>query len=91
MKTMACALSLLAATPAFAYSDAEKGAFLKADANRNLKIERGEFNQLIDALAAAGFPKATRVKSWGIYGMAFSRTDANADGVITPSELEAQR
>jgi hypothetical protein len=92
-RTLAAALLLLclSASVACAYSGSEKDAFLKADANSDRKISRGEFNTLIDALAASGAPKAQSVKRWGIYGMAFKKIDANADQIITPAELEAQR
>ena len=76
---------------ASAYSGFEKDAFLMADANSDRKISRAEFKTLIDALAASGAPKAQSVKRWGIYGMAFKKIDANADDIITPAELEAQR
>ena len=76
---------------AHAYSQGEKDAFLKADANKDRKITKSEFRTLIEALAQAGAPKAMSVKKWGVYSYAFKRIDANADGVITPPELEAQR
>ena len=76
---------------ASAYSSAEKDAFLKADANGDRKISRAEFKTLIDTLASSGAPKAQSVKRWGVYGMAFKTIDANADEIITPAELEAQR
>lgn len=84
-------LLFLAGGPAYAYSSSEKNAFLKADANADRKIDRAEFPVLIEELAAAGAEKAASVKKWGIYGMAFSKIDTNADGIITPPELEAQR
>jgi hypothetical protein len=91
LSAAALVLSGFAASSAFAYSGSEKDAFLKADANADRKISRGEFKTLIDALAESGAPKAQSVKRWGVYGMAFKRIDANADEIITPAELEAQR
>lgn len=87
---MLLAFSLFSSA-ASGYSSAEKDAFLKADANSDRKISRAEFKTLVEALAASGAPKAQSVKRWGIYGVAFKKIDTNADGIITPAELEAQR
>jgi Ca2+-binding EF-hand superfamily protein len=76
---------------AMAYSQAEKNAFIKADANNDRMITPGEFRTLIEALVATGSEKAISVKKWGVYGYAFKRIDANKDGLITPAELQAQR
>ncbi len=81
----------LFSSAASAYSGSEKDAFLKADANGDQKISRAEFKTLIDTLASSGAPKAQSVKRWGVYGIAFKTIDANADEIITPAELEAQR
>jgi EF hand len=77
--------------PAQAYSDAEAKAFIKADKNGDQQIDRAEFRVLIDEMAAIGAPKAVSVKRWGVYGMGFSRADANGDGVISIPELKAQK
>jgi hypothetical protein len=87
------AAAIVLSTPgsAFAYSQAEKNAFIKADANSDRKITPGEFRTLIEGLVAAGSEKAISVKKWGAYGYAFKRIDADKDGTITPAELQAQR
>lgn len=77
--------------PALAYSEAEAKAFIKADKNGDRQIDRAEFRVLIDEMAAIGAPKAISVKRWGVYGMGFSKADANGDGVISVPELKAQR
>jgi EF hand len=79
------------ALPAYGYSDAEAKAFVKADKNGDKQIDRAEFRTLINEMAAIGAPKAISVKRWGVYGMGFSRADANGDGVISIPELRAQR
>ena len=76
---------------AIAYSQAEKNAFIKADANSDRKITPGEFRTLIEELVATGSEKAISVKKWGVYGYAFKRIDIDKDGMITPTELQAQR
>ena len=77
--------------PANAYSEAEAAAFRKADKNGDKQIDRREFRILIDEMAAIGAPKAISVKRWGVYGMGFSKADANGDGVISIPELRAQK
>ena len=76
---------------AYAYSSAEKNAFIKADADGSRTIDVKEIVVLMNELAANGSKQAARVKFLGIYGMAFRTIDANSDGKITPAELEAQR
>lgn len=88
---LAAAIVLCAPGLAQAYSQAEKNAFIKADANSDRKITPGEFRTLIEELVAAGSEKAISVKKWGVYGYAFKRIDADKDGMITPAELQAQR
>jgi EF hand len=73
--------------PTQAYSDAKAKAFTKADK----QINSEEFRALIDELAAIGAEKAVSVKRWGVYGMGFSRADANGDGMISIPELKAQK
>jgi Ca2+-binding EF-hand superfamily protein len=87
----AMAFAVFAPDFAFAYSQAEKNAFIKADANSDRKITPGEFRTLIEELVATGSEKAISVKKWGVYGYAFKRIDADKDGMITPAELQAQR
>ena len=93
MKTKLLTVILfLSATPvAFAYSSAEKNAFIKADADGSHTIDNKEIIILMNELASNGSKQAARVKFLGIYGMAFRTIDANGDGKITPAELEAQR
>ena len=91
MQRQLIAAILLSASHAHAYSDAEARAFIKADSNGDKQIDRKEFRVLIDEMAAIGAPKAVSVKKWGVYGMGFSRADANGDGVISIPELKAQK
>ncbi len=84
-------LALCLPAPALAYSEAEADAFGKADANGDKQIDKAEFRVLIDEMAAIGAQKAISVKRWGVYGMGFSKADANGDGVISIPELKAQK
>jgi EF hand len=86
-----CFCRHFAAAPGFAESAGERAAFLKADHNADKQIDRAEFRVLIDEMAAIGAPKAISVKRWGVYGMGFSRADANGDGMISIPELKAQK
>ena len=88
---LAAAVALSVPGAAMAYSQGEKNAFIKADANGDRKITPGEFRTLIAELVSIGSEKAISVKKWGVYGYAFKRIDADKDGVITPAELQAQR
>jgi EF hand len=88
---LAMVIALAAPGFAFAYSQAEKNAFIKADVNSDRKITPGEFRMLIEELVATGSEKAISVKKWGVYGYAFKRIDADKNGMITPAELQAQR
>ena len=88
---MAVVLSAASTAIATAYSQGEKNAFIKADANGDRKIAPDEFRTLIAELVAIGSEKAISVKKWGVYGYAFKRIDADKDGMITPAELQAQR
>jgi EF hand len=81
---------LCLSAPALAYSEAEANAFRKADKNGDKQIDRAEFRTLISEIAAIGAEKAVSVKRWGVYGMGFSRADANGDGAISIPELKAQ-
>ena len=93
MRRLLFALSIffVSTMAAFAYSDGEAKAFIKADKNGDKQIDQAEFRVLIDEMAAIGAEKAISVKKWGVYNMGFRRADANGDGVISIPELKAQK
>jgi Ca2+-binding EF-hand superfamily protein len=65
--------------------------FSLADTNDDGALDAGEFKAFIDAAAAAGKPKAAKVKANNMYTMAFSRIDKNGDGQITKNEVKGMR
>ena len=82
--------SLTMARPAAA-QDAELGAenYRHADANGDGVLVYAEFASFIDLNAADGLGNAARVSSRGMHARAFKRIDTNADGIVTPQELQA--
>ncbi|MEM1366251.1 MAG: hypothetical protein AAGH82_10940, partial [Pseudomonadota bacterium] len=60
---------------------------LTADANGSKTLDKREFRSFINRLADLGLPVAKRVRRFGVYGIAFRRSDFNKDGILTPSEL----
>lgn len=86
-----CAVgALLWADPARAqYEDQSVSAFLAADLNGDEMLTREEFRVFIHGMAEYGAPMSRRIRTFGAYGMAFNRVDANDDGLATPDELRA--
>ena len=82
--------SFTMALPAAA-QDAELGAenYRQADANGDGVLVYAEFATFIDLNAADGLGNAARVSSHGMHARAFSRVDANGDGIVSPQELQA--
>jgi Ca2+-binding EF-hand superfamily protein len=65
--------------------------FSLADTNGDGALDASEFKAFIDAAAAAGKPKAAKVKANNMYTMAFSRIDKNGDGQISKKEVAGMR
>ena len=63
--------------------------YRQADANSDGMLVYAEFVNFIDLNAADGLGNASRISSRGWHAKAFERVDANADGFITPQELQA--
>ena len=82
--------SLTIALPAIAQT-AELGAenYRQADANGDGVLVYAEFATFIDLNAEDGLGNAARVSSRGMHARAFSRVDANGDGIVSPQELQA--
>ncbi len=83
----------LQATPSPAASDDDRDQvrenFREADADGDGKLTEREFTTLIDLNARHGIGRAKLIASLGRYDMAFSRVDADANGIVTPEELSA--
>ena len=84
------ALLACVATPAFAQYQAQSvQAFRAADANGDERLTQREFRVFIQQLASAGAPLSRRIQNLGAYGIAFNRTDADGNGLLTPAELRS--
>lgn len=65
--------------------------FKQANASASGALTAAEFKAFIDLNAAAGIGRAAKIKSHGAYDKAFSKLDANKDGLVTWDEyLSAQ-
>ncbi|MEM7597572.1 MAG: hypothetical protein AAF382_07715 [Pseudomonadota bacterium] len=62
--------------------------FKQADANGDGNLVYAEFVKFIDLNAADDIGKAAKVSSRGLHAKAFERVDADANGVVTPQELQ---
>lgn len=60
--------------------------FASADASGSGTLDAAEFKTFIDLNAAAGIGRAATIKSRDAYGRAFSRIDANKDGLVSWDE-----
>ncbi len=90
IRSTAVALALLLPVTAQAqFEDQSVQAFLAADLNGDERLTQAEFRTFIRTLAATGAPLSRRIRTFGAYGIAFSRTDSNGDGLLTPEELRA--
>ncbi|MEO1700558.1 MAG: hypothetical protein AAFR71_00780 [Pseudomonadota bacterium] len=84
------AASLIVTLPAAA-QNAELAAenYRQADNDGDGVLVYAEFATFIDLNAADGLGNAARVSSRGMHARAFTRVDADGDGVVTPQELQA--
>jgi len=86
------ALALVLMVPLGAVAqDRERAAenFRHADVNGDEALNADEFVVFIDLNAADKIANAARISSLGMQALAFARVDANADGLVTPGELQA--
>lgn len=63
--------------------------FAIADVNNDLKLNPAEFKRYINLNADHNIGRAATVRRVGAYGKAFSRLDANGDGLVTRPEIKA--
>ncbi|MEN0087702.1 MAG: hypothetical protein AAF737_04625 [Pseudomonadota bacterium] len=85
---IAAAATAILSGPATAITkDQERQAFLTADADGSRTLDKREFRTFLNTLADMGLPVAKRVRTFGVYGIAFGRSDFNKDGILTPDEL----
>lgn len=65
----------------------EVDAFVVADANRDGLLSFPEFKVFVRQMAARGQSTAITIRTFGAYGIAFRRVDADRNGLATPGEL----
>lgn len=81
------ALSPALLAGAFEATEQEVTAFMAADRNRDLVLDRAEFRTFILLMAETGQSTSKTIRTFGAYGYAFKIADRDRDGVITPQEL----
>ncbi len=67
----------------------EFSAFVKADKDQSITLNKREFRIFVDAMADSGQSTAKKIRFFSAYSFAFNRADLNGDGMITPHELRA--
>ena len=87
----ACAAAFLLSpgSAAAQYESESVAAFLAADTNGDGSLDHDEFRVFIQTMAEVGAPMSRRIRTFGVYGMAFGRVDLNEDGLASPEELRA--
>lgn len=68
-------------------SRAEVNAWVASDANEDGVLSPAEFRTFVRHMARSGQSTARTIVTFGAYGYAFRRVDANRDGRATPEEL----
>jgi Ca2+-binding EF-hand superfamily protein len=63
--------------------------FQQADVNGDGMLAYTEFATFIDLNAADGLGRASTISARGLHARAFTRIDANGDGIVSPQELSA--
>lgn len=88
---MIVGLSALLAGPvtALEVTQDEVNAFIAADKNKNMSLDREEFPVFVRHMAQVGQPTARTIIAFKAFGYAFKRADQNRDGKVTPHELRA--
>ncbi|MEM9781626.1 MAG: hypothetical protein AAF899_04025 [Pseudomonadota bacterium] len=91
--TSAAALLSIGLAPSVGASEAGReqalANFMTADVDADGALTLSEFTTLIDLNAASGIGRASLIKRFGRYAMAFGRLDGNDDGLVTPEEIQA--
>lgn len=67
----------------------EVNAFVAADKDQSMSLDRGEFPIFVRHMARAGQPTARTIVMFRAFGYAFKRADQNGDGQATPEELRS--
>ncbi|MGE3643601.1 MAG: hypothetical protein AB7F96_07080 [Beijerinckiaceae bacterium] len=67
-----------------------KANFQQADADRDGRLNYGEFVAFIDLNANQGLGRAASIRQFRAYKRAFEHLDTNRDGTVSPQELTAR-
>lgn len=67
----------------------EVNAFIAADENQNMSLDRSEFPTFVRHMAKVGQPTARKIVMFKAFGYAFGIADRNGDRKVTPEELRA--
>ena len=67
----------------------EVTAFIAADKNKNMSLDRSEFPIFVRHMAKVGQPTARKIVTFRAFGYAFRRADQNGDNKVTPEELRS--
>lgn len=89
---MAASFAIAPATFSYASDETKDQVaenFLQADADESGTLDRREFKKLIDLNARYDIGRAQMVQRLNRYNTAFSRIDADSDGIVTKEELSA--
>ncbi|UWQ95565.1 hypothetical protein K3728_18215 [Rhodobacteraceae bacterium M385] len=87
--TLSLAAMLPAAPASAQFEQQSVQFFLAADRNGDERLTLDEFRTFIRLMADAGAPMSVRIDRLSAFRVAFSRVDANGDGLATPEELRA--
>ncbi len=84
----------LSGVQAQAISDADRQKlaenYIQADADGDKALTRSEFHNLLLLNAQDNIGKAGKILKFGRQDMAFTRIDADRNGLVTQQELQAQ-
>ncbi|MEM7776144.1 MAG: hypothetical protein AAF732_11095 [Pseudomonadota bacterium] len=67
-----------------------KANFIQADVNQDQHLDLGEFTTFINLNADHGLGNTAMIRRLGLHSRAFSKVDANGDGVVSADELAAR-
>lgn len=90
--TTATVLSLTISAPANADPQRTQAQanFVAADVNQDEQLDFAEFTTFVNLNADHGLGRAGMIRRFGMHDKAFSRVDANRDGVVSKQELATQ-
>jgi hypothetical protein len=76
-----------AAEPSPAQREQVKANYMRADVNGDRMLEESEFIKFVNLNADSGIGRFGMIRRFGLHSRAFSRIDADRNGLIEPEEL----